>query len=223
MINKTELIRVLTELSSCNGESFETFMIGGGALVFHDLQNYTKDIDLVSFDDQNHKGVLKTAERVGFTLFLETEEAINRPRTFEKPASLIRENVLIDVFNSRTTHYNLSLNMVRRAVNITYCDGKSISVLCPEDILLLKTATGRPSDSRVLRKIIENRTIDWAIVLDEILTQTEMGNIRAAHNLLFAYDEAQLYQLTNFPREIYAYLLTIINDQMKKMEDLCTQ
>lgn len=218
-MNKYDIEKLLTEVGNVEDNHFCAYLIGGGALTWNLLQNDTKDLDFVVERKEDLVSFITCLKKIGFDVFLESDTDQSNV-SYSKPIALIRDNQLIDIFYSRTTHYVLSKSMITRSNEIFSWHNNKISVLSPDDIFLLKTATGRPSDSKILNLLARTNSLDWGDLLNEMEMQINLGNLRATSNMFFALTESALLNDSIVPKDFLMNLISLNNKVMKQTENV---
>lgn len=208
-LNKKNIEDLLKGLGSQDTLSYDLYLIGGGALAYWGVQESTKDLDIIVNDITSLKNFSKEALVKGFKVFLEPNNSIET--NVDKPVSIIRDNLLIDLFHRRTTHFTLTSSMMDRAQSLYHSDNRSISIVSLEDLLLLKSATGRVSDSLVLSNLIQ-KNINWDIVCQEVHSQLLEKNLRAPYDLLTALKEGELINVA--PRKFIKEMSNLVKAQL---------
>lgn len=215
VITKPIIIEFLTDVFSKITGKCEAYLIGGAALTYWGKQNGTKDLDLIVPNIESLENLLEVLLKEGFQVFLEPNS--NFKKNVDKPISVIRDDLLIDVFHVRTTHFTLTKSMANRAHNILRKDHSKISIASQEDLFLLKSATGRKSDSEVLRKLI-SPNFNWDILMHESYNQLQNGNFRASFDIIAALYEADLIREEILNNELYEDLKSSIHNQINNLK-----
>lgn len=128
-------------LKFLNEEKVEYLIIGGWAVAIHGVPRYTKDLDVwIAIGVENAKRVVIALKRFGFT-HGETDEAL-----FLQEGNIIRMGfppMRIEILN-KIDGVDFSECYERRTVR--QVGELKIPVICLDDLLLNKRASGRPQD-----------------------------------------------------------------------------
>lgn len=148
------------------------YLIGGGAMAFHDIKDATKDIDVVvQGGDDVHR--LRTAlESRGYGVVKDLNEEYA-----QLGAQLILENddgCRFDVFNRQVVDKLIfSASMQERSQPLGDRADLVVSVAAPEDIFLFKAVAGRTGDIADMNTLVQTG-LDFDAVVAEIETQTTL-------------------------------------------------
>jgi len=137
-------------------------VLGGAALVLTGLKGYTLNLDLAFREEEGARAFVGAAEGMGYV-----------PIRHQHFLRLYGRRPTIDIYLGVVYEYRLSDGMAGRAERMDL--GRiALFVLHPQDILLLKTLSGRPKDVDDI-KLILGRGVDWGTLLDEVRTQLSLG------------------------------------------------
>jgi hypothetical protein len=176
IFNKDEQLTLFEELGSYNyEEEIECFLIGGNVLVHIGIKEATKDFDFVFNDIDKRNYFAQVLIENGFELYGALKN--------EKPVTLQRNGVTIDLFFRVTTHCILSKDMQERAIEKIKNGHLNIFVTDPQDILLLKSATDRVDDIEIGKKIIDRVRVQWNNLIIEAKNQEEYCKDRVFFDL----------------------------------------
>jgi hypothetical protein len=159
------------EIDSKLSGKVNTFVIGGGALMFHKLKSSTKDIDLVVNKKKEYDEIYLILKKLDFkeTALTKGGHRLNISSVLE------REDFRIDLFLEKICGKMVySEKMVKRSNNIF--QGKNLQLFSAsiEDIFVFKSITERDGDKADSEEIIKQNP-DWKIILDEIKEQAKKG------------------------------------------------
>jgi hypothetical protein len=128
-------------LRSLNAAGIRYLIVGGYAVMVHTEPRYTKDLDIwIDRDEENARVVLETLTSFGAPTAGVTAADLTEPEVFFQIGI---EPVRIDIMTSVT---GLAFDAAwERRVSVDF-GGETAPVLCREDILAAKVASGRPVD-----------------------------------------------------------------------------
>ena len=157
------------------------FAIGGTAMMFYNLKDSTKDIDLVFVSNEDRKEFIAAAKKAGWTNF-NAEVIYGERKNIPIMLKLIEER--LDLFLHEVIDFTFSKEMQKRAAIIRQFEKNLIiKVADYHDIILMKCATDRIKDIDDARAIIANKEINWQIILKEAKNQLSLGNEKALMEL----------------------------------------
>lgn len=183
------------------------FVIGGSAMLYYNLKDATKDMDIVLLSENDRQYILKLMKNLGYA---ERNPKILYVNKKNVPILLQREQNRLDLFNRKIINLVFSDGMVDRARIVYEYANLTVNVVSPEDIIILKCATDRAGDRADAASIIKNTNMNWDILLQESINQMRMiGDV--------------------IPLNLYQFLLelkedlqvNIPNDFLKKLEEDC--
>lgn len=188
MISKFEEIDlIVAEIKDVLERPTSIFIIGGAALMHHDIgKGFTKDIDIV-FRDKREFDIFKEALiKLGFKTKCKPISH-QRLNIFEM---LERDDFRFDLFvNIVCEGFCLSAEMINRALEIYRDEMFGVFVCSMEDILIFKSLSPeRPNDIEDSIDIIK-RGVDWNIVYDELLLQSQTCPNEKKKNLIWYFIE----------------------------------
>ena len=211
MISVEAQQKLFLTLSQRLSKPVTVYAIGGTAMMFHGLKDATLDVDLV-FENSKSRELFKTALiAIGYKKMdsvIVYEKKNNHPEMF----TLCQER--FDLFVEQVVDFIFSKKMRERATSThQFGDNLSLKIADPHDIILMKCATDRLKDKDDARKIIESRSINWKILIEEAKNQVSLGR------------EGTLFELGNFleylkremkvqiPQEILNILFKLVEEQ----------
>ncbi|HIH54327.1 TPA: hypothetical protein HA371_00565 [Candidatus Woesearchaeota archaeon] len=170
MISTFETLKKLfNEIDAVLDKKIKIYILGGAAMMYRNLKDSTKDIDVVMGSDADvfEKALLK----IGFRkkkIGLEYQK-MNISYILE------RADFRIDLFEHAVcSKLFLSKNMIRRSENTLELPKLSVNILANEDIFLFKTITEREGDMVDCSSLAKGG-IDWKYLLKEIRFQCAHG------------------------------------------------
>ncbi len=194
-MDSSTLTDFVAQTCSIPGRPFRGYVVGGSALVLHGIQKQTKDIDLLFTSDEDRRSFIARAEQQSFAC-VEDPAAAPTSQGGDRAIMLIGPDTLIvDCFLNRTTHFTACPGLVDRAHPWLSSDDYAVGIVSPADILLLKSATGRPSDAAMALQIMRHITVDWELFHDALSEQYDAGNLRAVFDVMALLEEADAWHL----------------------------
>jgi len=142
------------------------YLIGGGALMFHNAKASTKDLDIIVPSDSQLDIMESVLCRLGFIETPLTDEYGN----FALDKMFKLDDYHLDVFNQKVCgKLSISDEMISRSKIEFSLSNVELYVLFKEDIFVFKSITERQGDVEDSAKIIE-QGIDWKIIKIELLS-----------------------------------------------------
>ncbi len=169
---KEKLLKVFEEIGSHLAKPLTVFMFGGGAMVFRDQKQGTKDLDVAFLNSVEFKEFASAVEESGF----------HKVKFLEKPyqemaASSIWEkedNFRIDVFVKVVCNaLEVKQTVVNRSELLKKFGNLTVRMFSNEDLVLFKGITERQADVDDVATIAKTVKIDWNIILQECILQSE--------------------------------------------------
>ena len=188
-------------------KKIKCFVIGGSAMLYYKLKDATKDIDIVLLNENDRQYILKLMKNLGYAERNSKILYINKKNV---PILLQREQNRFDLFTRTIINLKFSDRMADRARLVYEYENLIVSVVSPEDIIILKCATDRAGDRLDAANIIKNTNINW-----EILSQESINQMKLTGDII--------------PLNLYQFLLELKEDLnvdvpanfIKKLEDEC--
>lgn len=145
------------------------YLIGGGALMFHNAKVSTKDLDIIITSNLELELIESILFRLGFKERVLTIEYKN----FELDKMFELDNYRLDIFNQKVCgKLGISDKMISRAKTELDLSNLKLHILSKEDIFVFKSITERDGDVEDSVKIIE-QNIDWQVIKEELFSQIE--------------------------------------------------
>ena len=155
-------------------EKVECVAIGGNAMMFYGFKKLTKDVDLVFTNREDLNKVKKALYDSGF----EEKTNIKIFKNYEvidtKPIMMEGKETRFDLFCKEIICFKMSDSIINRVKESHEFGNFIIKVVSPEDIILLKSATERIKDREDALEIIKNYNVNWKVIIEEALHQTEL-------------------------------------------------
>lgn len=192
-MNKGHISDLLSSIGGRAGGPCEAWLIGGASLVVAGIQEKTKDVDLLFSEECSRAAFVERAAGCGFVA-IEDPAATAAGGSTDRSATLLGpENTIIDCFLRITTHFSLTSGLRERSIPFIEFNRGFIRRVIPQDIFVLKSATGRQSDAFVAQEIVKNVALDWSQILEALTEQEAMGNMRAMYDMSALLTEAGLW------------------------------
>jgi len=167
-----EILSLFAEISKFVEDDVNVYLIGGGALMYHESKRLTKDIDIVVRTDSEYDAVRNAFTDLGFASDI-PGGAYGR---LSIPGILTRGVFRVDLFCKEVCgKFSLSEGMVKRARTVERFGRVALHVCSVEDILLFKCMTEREGDLDDCVSINRRHVVDWDVVLKEAKEQSRMG------------------------------------------------
>ncbi|HEY1618679.1 MAG TPA: hypothetical protein VGG25_13745 [Streptosporangiaceae bacterium] len=218
-MNTDFLHDLLTDLTAVAPRPFETILIGGSAMMAHGLQDETKDVDLM------FTGPADRATFIEGTLardFGAIDDPANQAATAgDRSIMLVRPDAtVIDCFLRRTTHFTAPPGLVARATPWITSGESTVRLASLLDLLVLKSATGRSTDSAIALRILDGTTIDWEVLHAALAEQAADGNPRAFPDFALLMEEASAWHLTppGFARRLWRRIEADFSEMVSRAE-----
>lgn len=175
MINFDRQLDLLNIIGNELKREVEALVIGGSAMMFLGSKTETKDIDLVLLTESDFTLIKKTLEKIGFR---KRELKIIRGNYEAEfiPIFLDRGDVRFDLFLKEVVCIKITKDILDRVNEIHKFGNLIVKVLSPEDLILMKSTTERVGDREDGKNLVEKYKINWDIILNESLKQTEIGD-----------------------------------------------
>ncbi len=215
MINIKDQENLFTEAGKMLKKRIECFAIGGTAMMFLGLKEYTKDIDLVFLNKEDRKIFKEILIKIGYK---EMESRLVYGARENIPQMVFLADWRIDLFLPEVISFIFSENMQKRIEETHEYNNLIIKIADPHDILLMKCATERQKDIDDVESIMKNTTINWNIILEETKNQIKLGKQRAALDLGVFLENLEAIG-TSVPKNISEELFKIFEKQTKEMKE----
>lgn len=185
-------------------KKIECYVVGGTAMMFLNLKQTTKDIDIVFVTKQDYNEFKETLKKLGAK---EAEKKVINP---EKEWTILDfGDIRFDLFLEDLINFKLTETIQNRIVEVHEFGNFIIKVISPEDIIFFKSMTNRQTDRVDVADIIKKVNVNWNLVLEES-------------------EEQMKYSEYVFPAFVYNFLIEtkedfdieIPKDFLKKLEKI---
>lgn len=155
----------------------EAIVLGGSAMMFYGAKASTKDVDLVFTDKDAKERVEAALVRMGFKESKKFEIFRHYKTARNVPMMLEGKNTRFDLFLNEVVTTKLTDTVLSRLKEEHQFENLTIKVISPEDIILFKCATERDKDLIDGAELARKFKIDWNIIIEESIKQTEVGEL----------------------------------------------
>jgi predicted transcriptional regulator len=183
---------LLEELARRLSRPLNLFILGGEAMRIRGLKMATKDIDVVVEDAEALSLLRETLLPLGYEE-LTVDEQPEDDRRINPSAILVRDpSPRFDIFVRRIADtLTLSETMKERSTPQNK-DRLRMHVLSNEDLLLLKSVTGREGDIQDMTQLARAPGFNWRTVLEEMLAQEKDTDQQLCMMLLESVEALQM-------------------------------
>src|SRR3989344_1130240 len=175
MISFKEQIELFEIIGKELNEETECFAVGGTAMMFYDLKDSTKDVDLVFTDRKSLNEVKFALDKSGFKEKTNVKIFRNYEVAETMPIMMEGKKTRFDLFYREIICFKLSETIIDRVKEVHEFGNLIVKIVSPEDIVLLKSATERKKDRDDASEIIRKANIKWDIIIKEAFHQTELN------------------------------------------------
>src|SRR3989344_6703506 len=204
---------LLLAISKKLKKKINVYAVGGTAMMFLGLKDSTLDIDFV-FENKYDREVFKEAIRsLGYR---ELDATIVYGGKVNRPEMLTLGDERFDLFVIEVIDFIFSKDMQDRAKQIhQFGDNLVLKIADPQDIILMKCATDRLKDLNDARSIIENKEINWDLILGEAKNQIKLGKPRAIFELGYFFEKLENRFKLNIPKRTTDELWNLLEKEAK--------
>lgn len=215
MININNQNKVFLEVSKKLDRKIECYVIGGTAMMFYNLKELTKDIDLVFENEEDRNVFIEALESLGYK---KMDSRILYGKKKNQPEMLSFDDYRFDLFLLEIISFIFSENSKKRIDTIREFDHNLvIKVADPNDIFLMKCATERIKDLDDAKAIIDRNLIKWDVLLEETKNQINLGKQRAALDLGLFLEDLEKQDIKP-PKEFSDKLFKIVENQAREKQ-----
>lgn len=193
------------------------YAIGGSAMMFYGAKVETKDVDLVFLNKEELDLVKKALYNIGFekkktliTIFKHYELAKN------KPVMMVGKDTRFDLFLNEIITFRMSESIIDRVKEVHEFKNLIVKIVCPEDIILLKSATEREKDRIDALSLIKKFKLNWDIIIKESIHQTTIeGDIFPIFLFDFLYELKEDLK-ADIPKQVIDKIRKISEDLLEE-------
>ena len=215
MIDFNRQLDLLNIIGNELKRKIEVLIIGGSAMMFLGAKTETKDIDLVLLNKNDFILIKEVLEKIGFSKRALKITRGNYQAKFS-PIFLERGDVRFDLFLNEVICIKITKEILDRVKEVHEFDNLIVKVLSPEDLILMKSTTERVGDREDGKNLVEKYKIDWNIIIEESIRQTEIGDSIFP---VFLYDflvELKEELKVDIPKEVILKIMKIAEKEMIK-------
>lgn len=175
MINFDEQIELFKLIGRELDQKVECLAIGGSAMMFYGAKETTKDVDLVFISKKNFDLVKEALNKIGFDEKKDIQIFKHHYIPKNKPVMMEGRDTRFDLFLKEVISFQISENILERVKESHEFENLIVKLISPEDIILLKCATEREKDREDAIQLIKKFKINWDVIIEESIHQTEIG------------------------------------------------
>ena len=169
--NFTNIEELFKQIDKVLNRKIAICIIGGAVLLYQDLKDATKDIDIVVRTKTEFIYLQKALEHLGFATKIPEKEYIH----FNLNQIFIKDNFRIDLFEKEVCgRFSLSETMIERGKIIIDLRHVKLALCTNEDVFLFKTMTEREGDIDDCLQLLK-RGLNWSIIIDELKNQIKQS------------------------------------------------
>lgn len=214
MINIEEQRKLLVVISEKIPKRMVVYAIGGTAMMLLGLKAETKDIDLIFQSEKDRQLFKQIAHSLGYK---ETDARVVYSNRKDIPILIRLEQAHIDLFLPNVLGVKFSNEMMKRAEQI-HEFGYNLIIRPADihDIIIMKSATSRIKDEEDILTLLQNKNIDWNILIGEAENQIKLGNEKAVLNLGYLLKKLSSKGKFFVPSEVLDSLWKTLKKQSKE-------
>ncbi len=146
----------------------ECYAVGGTAMMFLNIKETTKDVDLVFKEKEDYEIFKDTLIKLG------AKESKFKIENRQKVSSILDlGEARFDLFLDYLIYFRLTKTIISRIKEVHEFFNMVVKIVSPEDIILFKSMADRISDRVDVSDIIKKLNVNWSQVLEEAELQTE--------------------------------------------------
>ncbi len=181
------LTRELRSVGKRLSQKTEVYLIGGGNLIFRDLKDSTKDIDLVLQGKSDLDRFVNALQKAGYKKKIDltnTYQKLGAKTVFERS-----NHPRWDIFVEKVAGIlRLTEDMKTRAVQKENYGSLKVRLVSLTDLFLFKSVTDREGDLEDAALIMEQGEVDWNRLMEEIKKQESIGERLFSFSVLTTLD-----------------------------------
>src|SRR3989344_9145611 len=146
----------------------ECYVVGGTAMMFLNLKETTKDVDIIFKEKEDYETFKETLVSLG------AKESKFKIENRQKVSSMLDlGNARFDLFLDYLIYFKLTSTIISRIKEVHEFFNMIVKVVSPEDIILFKSMADRESDRIDVSDIIKKINLNWDQILEEAELQTK--------------------------------------------------
>lgn len=167
--NREYMIAELEKIGLNLKKKVRIFLLGGCGMIFRNLKEATKDVDIVFTSPDDLREVVGVLESLRYS------EVMKLPAEYKQLGAYAilrnKDGFQVDLYNKQVCRgLEITDRMERRAEFFKSFVNLDVYLIAPEDIFLFKSITEREADLLDMRTLVE-RGINWDTVKKECLLQ----------------------------------------------------
>ena len=218
MININSQEALFNDIGRALPKKLIVYSIGGTAMMLRGLRGETFDIDLVFDKESDRKLFIETLEAMKFRK--DDKRVIETYGLKKNTPTMLRlesGDFIFDLFLNKIISFIFSKGMKKRAVQTHEFGGNLVIKLADlNDILIMKSATGRAKDNEDIISIINNDNLNWDVIVEEAKEQVKLGNEKAIMGLGEKLEKFINQNLISAPKPVIDELWKLFKEQIKK-------
>ncbi len=164
-----QLEKLFHEIDKQLKTDVNVYVIGGVVLLYHGLKPATKDIDIITTDENEYIAFKEVLKSIKFKI----KDPVGVYKKLNLSSILERNDYRIDIFYQTVCKkLSLSEGMKKRANNIIDLKHLKVFLCSNEDIFIFKSLTEREGDLEDCISLVK-QGISWVIILEELVSQIE--------------------------------------------------
>ncbi|MFH1972781.1 MAG: DUF6036 family nucleotidyltransferase [archaeon] len=213
MIGVEEQEKLLLNVGKQLKKRITVYAIGGTAMMFLGFKDATLDIDLVFENENDRKVFIDAVESLGYKKMESVRiygSKKNQPEMFKLG------DARFDLFIDEVIHFRFSDKMKERAEKVHEFQNLIIKIADAHDIILMKCATDREKDKDDVRFILENKKVDFDIIIKEAKHQVGLGKETAVMELGEFLEDLKEIVPDKIPQDVLNKLFKIVEKQAEE-------
>jgi len=212
MIGFKEQKEIFQLIGSLCKRKIECLVAGGSAMLFYNFKDTTKGVDLILYSEEDRKYLEEILLNIKFIKFVEGSNKDGKflPSRFEK------EGFVFDLFAEGIFRFKTSPGIKERITEKTEFKNFIVNLISLEDIILLKSITNRQGDRHDVANIIEKANINWGVITQECLWQSENSYRPFGIHLFDFFEDLEDNYKVTIPKEVRNKITEIMGKQLEK-------
>ena len=168
-----ELTKLFIEIDGKLSTKVEFYVIGGAMLLYHNLKDATKDVDIIVDTKSEFLAIQSILKNSGFEGKVPTIEY----KQVDLSQIFVRDDYRIDLFHKVVCKgFSLTPNMQKRAILIKELKNLKLFLCAHEDVFLFKTFTQRLGDIEDCLSLAQKeKALNWQAIFDEVQDQIRIS------------------------------------------------